>query len=96
MGALILLESTLAKREGRVVKKKRKDPSRWWMSRKKRKESRTWGATEREFDRIARAERLIAKASFVSIGLILTGIDKCNTKITIDTIRDRDLFRVEN
>jgi hypothetical protein len=64
MGALILLESTLAKREGRVVKKKRKDPSRWWMSRKKRKESRTWGATEREFDRIARAERLIAKLVF--------------------------------
>jgi hypothetical protein len=36
------------------------------------------------------------KASFVSIGLIRTGIDKCNTKIMIDTIRDRDLFRVEN
>jgi hypothetical protein len=36
------------------------------------------------------------KASFVSIGLIPTGIDKCNTKIMIDTIRDPDLFRVEN
>jgi hypothetical protein len=36
------------------------------------------------------------KASFVSIGLIPTGIDKCNTKIMIGTIRDPDLFRVEN
>jgi cellulose synthase/poly-beta-1,6-N-acetylglucosamine synthase-like glycosyltransferase len=36
------------------------------------------------------------KASFVSIGLIPSGIDKCNTKIMIDTIRDMDLFRVEN
>jgi hypothetical protein len=37
-----------------------------------------------------------AKASFVSIGLIPTGIDKCNTKIMIATIRDPNLFRVEN
>jgi hypothetical protein len=36
------------------------------------------------------------EASFVSIGLIPTGIDECNTKIIIDTIRDLDLFRVEN
>jgi hypothetical protein len=39
---------------------------------------------------------LLLQASFVSIGLIPTGIDKCNTKIMIDTIRDPDLFRVEN
>jgi hypothetical protein len=38
----------------------------------------------------------VYKASFVSIGLIPTGIDKCNTKIMIDTIRDQDLFRVDN
>jgi hypothetical protein len=36
------------------------------------------------------------EASFVSIGLIPTEIDKCNTKIMIDTIRDPNLFRVEN
>jgi hypothetical protein len=36
------------------------------------------------------------RASFVSIGLIPTGIDKCNTKITIDTVRDPNLFQVEN
>jgi hypothetical protein len=34
--------------------------------------------------------------SFVSIGLISIGIDKCNMKIMIDTIKDPDLFRVEN
>jgi hypothetical protein len=28
--------------------------------------------------------------------LITAGIDKCNTKIMIYTIRDPDLFRVEN
>jgi hypothetical protein len=38
----------------------------------------------------------LLKALFVSIGPIPTGIDKCNTKIMIDTIRDPDLFRVEN
>jgi hypothetical protein len=39
---------------------------------------------------------MMSKASFVSIGLIPTGIDKCNTKIMIDIIRYPDLFRVEN
>jgi hypothetical protein len=33
---------------------------------------------------------------FVSTGFITTGIDKCNKKIMIATIRDTDLFRVEN
>jgi hypothetical protein len=41
-------------------------------------------------------EKKMHKASFVSIGLTPTGIDKCNTKIMINTIRDPDLFRVEN
>jgi hypothetical protein len=43
-----------------------------------------------------RRSALQVQASFVSIRLIPTGIDKCNTKIMIDTIRDPDLFRVEN
>jgi hypothetical protein len=43
-----------------------------------------------------RRSALQVQASFVSIGLIPTGIDKCNMKIMIDTIRDPDLFRVEN
>jgi hypothetical protein len=43
-----------------------------------------------------RGRNKTCEASFVSIGLIPTGIDKCNTKIVIDTIRDMDLFRVEN
>jgi hypothetical protein len=33
---------------------------------------------------------------FISIGLIPTGIDKCNAKIMIDTTKDPDLFRVKN
>jgi hypothetical protein len=33
------------------------------------------------------------KAPFVYIGLIITGINKCNEKIMIATIRDPDLFR---
>jgi hypothetical protein len=37
-----------------------------------------------------------SQASFVYIGLIPIGIDKCNTKIMIDTVGDPDLFRVEN
>jgi hypothetical protein len=36
------------------------------------------------------------KASFVSTGSIPNGIDKYNKKIMIVTIRDPDLFRVEN
>jgi hypothetical protein len=36
------------------------------------------------------------KASFVSTVSILIGMDKYNKKIMIVTIRDPDLFRVEN
>jgi hypothetical protein len=36
------------------------------------------------------------KASFVSTGSIPNGIDKYNKKIMIVTVRDPDLFRVEN
>jgi hypothetical protein len=36
------------------------------------------------------------KASFVSTGSIPIGMDKYNKKIMIVTIRDPDLFRVEN
>jgi hypothetical protein len=36
------------------------------------------------------------KASFVSTGSIPIGMDKYNKKIIIVTIRDPDLFRVEN
>jgi hypothetical protein len=36
------------------------------------------------------------KASFVSTGSIPIGMDKYNNKIMIITIRDPDLFRVEN
>jgi hypothetical protein len=36
------------------------------------------------------------KASFVSTGLIPIGMNKYNKKIMIVTIRDPDLFRVEN
>jgi hypothetical protein len=36
------------------------------------------------------------KASFVSTGSIPIGMDKYNKKIMIGTIRDPDLFRVEN
>jgi hypothetical protein len=50
----------------------------------------------KEDDRISDKITNFTKASFVFIGLIRTGIDKCNTKIMIDTIRDPDLFRVEN
>jgi hypothetical protein len=35
-------------------------------------------------------------ASFVSTGSIPIGMDKYNKKIMIVTIRDSDLFRVEN
>jgi hypothetical protein len=38
----------------------------------------------------------LIKASFVSIGLIPTRMNKYNKKIMIATIRDPDLFRVEN
>jgi hypothetical protein len=38
----------------------------------------------------------IAEASFVSTGSIPIGMDKYNKKIMIVTIRDPDLFRVEN
>jgi hypothetical protein len=38
----------------------------------------------------------VVKASFISIGLIPTGIDKCNTKIMIKTKIDLDLFWVKN
>jgi hypothetical protein len=37
-----------------------------------------------------------AQASFVSTGSIPIGMDKYNKKIMIVTIRDPDLFRVEN
>jgi hypothetical protein len=37
-----------------------------------------------------------SKASFVSTGSIPIGMDKYNKKIMIVTIRDPDLFRVEN
>jgi hypothetical protein len=36
------------------------------------------------------------EASFVSTGSIPIGMDKYNKKIMIETIRDPDLFRVEN
>jgi hypothetical protein len=36
------------------------------------------------------------KASFVSMGSIPIGMDKYNKKMMIVTIRDPDLFRVEN
>jgi hypothetical protein len=36
------------------------------------------------------------KGLFVSTRLDSAGIDKCNRKIMITTIRDPDLFRVEN
>jgi hypothetical protein len=36
------------------------------------------------------------QASFVSTGSIPIGMDKYNKKIMIVTIRDPDLFRVEN
>jgi hypothetical protein len=36
------------------------------------------------------------KASFVSTGSIPIGMDKYNKKLMIVTIRDPDLFRVEN
>jgi hypothetical protein len=39
---------------------------------------------------------LFLKASFVSTGSIPIGMDKYNKKIVIVTIRDPDLFRVEN
>jgi hypothetical protein len=38
----------------------------------------------------------ITKASFVSTGSIPIGMDKYNKKIMMVTIRDPDLFRVEN
>jgi hypothetical protein len=39
---------------------------------------------------------LVLQASFVSTGSIPIGMDKYNKKIMIVTIRDPDLFRVEN
>jgi hypothetical protein len=36
------------------------------------------------------------QSSFVSMGSIPIGMDKYNKKIMIVTIRDPDLFRVEN
>jgi hypothetical protein len=41
-------------------------------------------------------EGVVAEASFVSTGSIPIGMDKYNKKIMIVTIRDPDLFRVEN
>jgi hypothetical protein len=41
-------------------------------------------------------ELLLFKASFVSTGSIPIGMGKYNKKIMIATIRDPDLFRVEN
>jgi hypothetical protein len=40
--------------------------------------------------------KLPRKASFVSTGSIPIGMDKYNKKVMIVTIRDPDLFRVEN
>jgi hypothetical protein len=39
---------------------------------------------------------MMSKATFVSTGSIPIGMDKYNKKIMVVTIRDPDLFRVEN